>query len=122
MIPSEGALSYGAGQAVAQLGMSLLAGSCPIEDELLEPKDMCLYYDFRGGFLLNKLVVAQMWMNIPDGNYLIGGSLVVFRLGMNFWTVVAQPEMSLQDGSCLIGDELSRGQLPNQRLARECLR
>ena len=33
----RGALSYRAGQAVAQLGMSLLGSSYPIEDEPLEP-------------------------------------------------------------------------------------
>ena len=54
----RGALSCRAGQTVAQLqmslpigscliGMSLPKGSCLIEDELLEFKDRCLYYDSR---------------------------------------------------------------------------
>ena len=39
------ALSYGAEQGFAQLVMSLFVGSYPIEDEPLEPKDRCLYYN-----------------------------------------------------------------------------
>ena len=41
------ALSYSAGQAIAQLGMSLLRGDCLIEDEPLELINKYLYYDFR---------------------------------------------------------------------------
>jgi len=40
----RGALNCRAGQAVAQLVMSLPRGGCWIEDEPLEPRDRCLYY------------------------------------------------------------------------------
>ena len=48
-ISSEGSLRCEAGQAVAQLGMSLLGGSCPSKDEPLELRDKCLYYDSQLG-------------------------------------------------------------------------
>jgi len=42
-------LSDGVGHVVAQLGISLMGGSCPIEDESLELRDRFLHHDSRVG-------------------------------------------------------------------------
>ena len=45
----RGALSYSVGQVVAQLGICLLEGSCPIKNEPLKPRNRCVYYDSQVG-------------------------------------------------------------------------